>query len=323
MNQAQFEQQHRQFWSGIDQQLSAGAKAEQHTAAIDLPAAYHHLCQHRALASQRQYGQPLIDYLNDLAYRCHLQLVSQDGNPGLKLATFLRVDFPASVRQQWRWHAISLCCLVIPGLLIAAALITTPALIYSLMPTESVANLHQLYPADTGASSGSARSADQDLAMFGFYVRNNIGIALRAMGSGLLFGIGSIAIMIYNGIMLGAIASHLTINGAGHALYSFVIAHGAPELIAIVLAGGVGLQFGWAVIAPGQWRRRDALRRTAKQLVPVILGVLLLLLLAAFIEAFWSPRVLPLAVKYSVGGAIWVAILCYFAFSGRRHAQRE
>ena len=318
MTQAQFEQQHRPFWQQLAQRLAATSNT--HQAELDLPAAYRLVCEHRALAAQRHYSQPLIDHLNDLAMRCHRQLFRQRRALGLRLSALLRVEFPASVRQQWRWHLISLAALLVPALLVAASLIATPTLIYSLMPAESVANLHQLYPSEIDPdATGLVRGADEDMAMFGFYVRNNVGIALRAMGSGLLFGVGSIAIMVYNGIILGAVASHLTMHGAGHALYSFVIAHGAPELVAIVLAGGVGLQLGWSIIAPGQWRRRDALRMTATRMVPVIYGVLLLLLLAAFIEAFWSARALPLYLKYAVGGAIWILLLCYLAYSGRHH----
>jgi hypothetical protein len=46
-----------------------------------------------------------------------------------------------------------------------------------------------------------------------------------------------------------------------------------------------------------------------------------MLVLAAAIEAFWSPRTeIPPAVKYTVGTALWLVTLAYFALMGRGRA---
>ena len=97
-----------------------------------------------------------------------------------------------------------------------------------------------------------------------------------------------------------------------------MIAHGAPELTAIFLAGGAGLRMGWAVLAPGSWRRVDALRRAAAECLPVMYGVFALLVLAAFIEAFWSSRELAPQIKYGVGAACWALLALYLLFAGRQ-----
>ena len=54
--------------------------------------------------------------------------------------------------------------------------------------------------------------------------------------------------------------------------------------------------------------------------IRLVFGVAGMLVLAACIEAFWSPReVVPPAVRMGVGVLIWVATLAYFIFVGRRN----
>ena len=43
-----------------------------------------------------------------------------------------------------------------------------------------------------------------------------------------------------------------------------------------------------------------------------------LLVLAAFIEAFWSSRELAPQIKYGVGAACWALLALYLLFAGRR-----
>jgi len=97
-----------------------------------------------------------------------------------------------------------------------------------------------------------------------------------------------------------------------------VAGHSAPELTAIVIAGAGGLRLGLALVAPGRWSRLDALREAGRVGARLCAGVLVMLLLAAFIEAFWSaqPGVAD-AVKFGVGAALWALVLAWLGFGGR------
>ena len=66
-------------------------------------------------------------------------------------------------------------------------------------------------------------------------------IAVSSNAAGLLFGLGSVLFLIFNGLIIGAICGHLTEIGYGQTFWSFVIGHGAFELTAIALAGAAGL----------------------------------------------------------------------------------
>jgi uncharacterized membrane protein SpoIIM required for sporulation len=165
------------------------------------------------------------------------------------------------------------------------------------------------------------READTNLVMFGFYIWNNVRIGFQTFAGGLAFGVGSIWFLASNGVVIGAVAGYLTQIGYARTFWSFVAGHSSFELIAIVLSGAAGLRLGLAVIAPGDLSRKAALVAAAKPAVRVMYGAAVLFLIAAFVEAFWSPHTaIPFGAKIAVGAAGWVVLASYFAFAGRARA---
>src|SRR5262249_14502884 len=97
-----------------------------------------------------------------------------------------------------------------------------------------------------------------------------------------------------------------------------VVTHGAFELTAIVLAGAAGLRIGHSLLAPGRRTRLQALVVASKESIVIMYGVALMLVVAAFIEAFWSSATwMPLSMKYGVAAICWIAVLTYLTRQGR------
>lgn len=324
MKQSLFENRHRTEWDQFAQRLDSlergKADVEDCTA---FPKDYRRLCQHLALAQERGYSSYLIDPLQQLVLRGHQQLYRHRGRVGAHLLAFVLAGFPRLVREQWPFVLAS--SLLFFGSLVGIGLLVYlhPEMIYSLVPAQQVAEIQGMYdPAAGHLGRLGERAASDDWVMFGYYIMHNIGIAFQTYASGLLFGLGSVFFLFFNGLMIGAVAGHLTHIGYGENFWSFVVGHGAFELSAIALAGAAGLQLGWALIAPGRLPRGEALRLAAHKSVLMICGVMLFLLLAAFIEAYWSSRsgLAPL-VKYLVGAALWLVMATYLMVAGRtRHA---
>jgi uncharacterized membrane protein SpoIIM required for sporulation len=165
---------------------------------------------------------------------------------------------------------------------------------------------------------GSARESDTNWQMFGFYISNNIGVSFRTFASGLAYGVGSIFFLFYNGLIFGAVAGHLTNVGFTETFFTFVIAHGSFELTAIVISGAAGIKMGYNLLNPGNRTRLDALKQAGAIAIRLVYGVIVMLVIAAFIEAFWSSNnVLLPWQKYLVGGALWLVVIAYLSLSGR------
>jgi uncharacterized membrane protein SpoIIM required for sporulation len=154
--------------------------------------------------------------------------------------------------------------------------------------------------------------------MWGMYIANNVGIDFQCFAGGIIFGIGAVFYMLYNGLIIGAVAGHLTQLGYIETFWGFVAGHSAFELTGAVLSGAAGLKIGLALIAPGNRSRVAALKAAAAVAVRLLYGAALLTFLAAFIEAFWSPeRSIPFEIKIGAGIFLWVLTWSYLLLAGR------
>ena len=320
MKQSLFESRHQPEWQRFSQQLEQlerrKAKAE---TCVSFPQDYRRLCQHLALAQERGYSSYLVDPLQQLALRGHQQLYRQRTPLSAKVLGFILGGFPRLVREQWPF--VLAAGLLFFGSLLGFGLLVYlfPELVYSVVSPQQVADMQSMYdPEASRLGRVAERASSEDWVMFGYYIMNNIGIAFQTFASGLLFGLGSVFFLFFNGLMIGAIAGHLTQIGSGQTFWSFVIGHGAFELTAIALAGAAGLKLGWALIAPGRLSRGEALLHASRVSVQLICGVMLFLLIAAFIEAYWSSLTWPAPwVKYLVGAALWSLVALYLIYVGR------
>ena len=324
MKQSLFESRHQHQWQTFAEQLKQLEQGKAKAADVaDFPHQYRRLCQHLALAQQRGYSSYLVDPLQQLALRGHQQLYRHRSHLTANILAFLLADFPRLVREQWRFVLIA--GLLFFGSLAGIALLVYlfPDLVYSIIGPQQVAEMQGMYNPDASRLGRAAeRAASEDWMMFGYYVMHNIGIAFQTFAAGLLFGLGSVFFLIFNGLVIGAVSGHLTDIGYGQTFWSFVMGHGAFELTAITLAGAAGLQLGWSLVAPGRLARSEALRLAARKSVRMLCGVMVFLLIAAFIEAYWSSttRIEPW-IKYAVGVALWLLVAAYLTLAGRsRHA---
>jgi len=319
VKQQQFELQHQALW----QQFAATLSALESGTATDLKefaAHYRLICQQAALAQSRGYGERLSAMLADLALRGHQQLYQRNDNFAQRMLRFALLEFPRKVRREWRIVTASLLVFVLPLLILGSVCYLRPELAYSVYDADTIANFEAMYSPQSKAI-GRERESDTDLAMFGFYIKNNIGIGFQTFAGGIAWGVGTLFFLIYNGITIGTVAGYLAQFGYGQTFFSFAIGHGAFELTAIVIAGAAGLKIGVAILAPGRKLRLRALTDAARDAVQLMYGAALMLLLAAFIEAYWSSSAaVATHIKLGVGAMLWACVIAYFAFGGRRAA---
>lgn len=323
MHQEAFVERHQPLWDELEGildtlELPRRKRRRKSDDLSRLPHLYRQICNHYALAQQRRYSPTLVEQLHRLVLRGHQQLYTRHGAWLWRLLIFVVADFPRTMRANLNYFLVALGLFLIPALLVGGMCLVDEHLIYSIMDEESVAEMEWMYDPDNrkvGREEG--RSAESDFAMFGFYIYNNISIGFRAFAMGILAGIGTIITLVYNGLAIGGVAGHLTRIGYTDTFWPFVSGHGALELTAIVISGAAGLMLGHALLAPGQYRRIDALKIRGRLALKLVMGAALMLLGAAFIEAFWSSSGYSSPVKYSVAALLWLLVTIYFIFAGR------
>jgi uncharacterized membrane protein SpoIIM required for sporulation/uncharacterized RDD family membrane protein YckC len=282
------------------------------------PDLFRQVCHELALVRSRRYGTAIEARLNRLVLRGHQQLYRRTGVEPGGVLPFVLGGFARRVRSEARVVAAAALLFVGPGLLMAGAVLVWPELAVAALPADTLEEITGQF--GPGGGAAAQPMVGELFARFGLYVWNNVSIAFRTFAGGVVVGIGSLFFLVYNGVVSGAVASHIHQVGFDRTFYAFVIGHGAFELTAIVLAGACGLRLGLAVLAPGPLRRSRSLLAAARATVPLLYGVTGMLFVAALIESFWSPGLAVSAGgKLEVGAGLWAGVLAYFTLAGRRH----
>lgn len=316
MKQQAFESQHEPLWQQVEAILnSSGGEAKIND---DFPRLYRALCQQLAVAKARRYSSNLLSRLNRLVVGAHHILYRHNRGLRRQWLWFLVRGFPTAIRENRAYVYWSAILFLLPLLAMGWGCYKNSELIYSLMDPVNVRHLDSMYD-PASEVLGRERNSETDLAMFGFYIYNNIGIGFRTFASGITFGLGSIFFLIYNGLTIGGSAGYLTQLGYIDTFYGFVAGHSAFELTAIVFCGAAGLKLGFSLLDPGPLRRIDAVRLAGREAILIVYGAAVMLVMAAFIEAFWSSsQSLPLSLKYGFGTLMAVLLSFYILYSGRR-----
>ena len=138
-------------------------------------------------------------------------------------------------------------------------------------------------------------------------------IAISCFAGGIFLGVGSLILLAFNGLAIGASAGHFANVGLLGYLLEFIVGHGVLELFAIWVAGAAGFLLGRTVVAPGTLARSDALVLSGRRAVRMLGGAALLLLVAGMIEGFVSASAGGLAVRFVASGASLAFLGVYLA----------
>jgi uncharacterized membrane protein SpoIIM required for sporulation len=237
-----------------------------------------------------------------------------------------------SARRAWKWLAAGFPQLVrrhALAVLLAGVIFYGPAVASFVAVVLVPERAALLVPAGmiARAEEGAARQARGEgyidipemlMPLFSSgIIANNIQVTFFAFAGGIILGLGTMLILLMNGVMLGGSAGLFHAQGLSVYLWSFVLPHGVIELTAICIAGGAGLLLGSAFVLPGRRTRRSALVHRAREAVLLLGGTVALLIIAGLIEGFVSPSTLPSAAKLSFGALMAVILSAYLLLAGR------
>jgi len=264
------------------------------------------------------YSPDVIALLDGLAARAHNTLYSAPPYRMRAVWELVAADFPRTLRRHGRFFALALALFVLPGVLGFAGAMRSRAFALQILPAESVEQMEEAY----AEGFGKGRKAGVNTFMTGFYVFHNVGIAFQCFATGVLFGLGSVFFLVYNGLTIGAVAGLVTAAGHGRNLLTFTCTHGAFELTAIVISATAGLVMGYALVNTRGRTRLGSLRAHGRDIVYLVVGAALMLAVAAVIEGFWSPSGVPARVKWGTAIGAYLLVITYLTFAGRSSPRR-
>jgi uncharacterized membrane protein SpoIIM required for sporulation len=281
----------------------------------DLGRTYRQVVSDLAIARRDFPEDELTATLNALAARAHLRLYRAPASTWRRLGAFFTTDFARRLAAARGYVAVAAALLFVPGLLGFLAGLLDPTLRTALVP----AAMRELM--ERGRTWTDMEGPLRPL-MASVIFTNNIRVSFLAFAGGVLAGLGTAYVLVFNGLFLGAVFGAATFYGVGSVLGGFVSAHGYLELTCIVVAGASGLRLGDGMLRPGLLRRRDALVRGGRQAVELLLGTTPVFVVAGLVEGFVSPSELPLAVKVALGPLLWLIWATLIAFWLRQDPKR-
>jgi uncharacterized membrane protein SpoIIM required for sporulation/uncharacterized RDD family membrane protein YckC len=229
---------------------------------------------------------------------------------------------PAEVRRSAAPILIAAALLFGPGIIAGVAVWQRPALAREFIPSAMRAR------ADEGverARRGTGYIEDPGLfrpVMASSIVANNVQVTFGVFALGVTAGLGTTAMLVFNGVHIGGLFGLFASKGILSLLLAFVAPHGVLELSAIAIAGGAGLLLGGAVLVPGARTRADALVEDGRRAVRLIVVSTMLLVVAGTLEGMVSPIPhWPLSAKLAVAAVTAVALAFYLALG--RETLRE
>ncbi len=263
-----------------------------------------------ALARRDFPEQRMTLFLNQLLTRAHGYIYQQESND---FRAFLRTfthRIPTLFRQTSRYMLFAFILFLIPAIAGYRLAYVNPDIAdpLGLGDQRQILANHETWT-DIPASERPAAST--------FIMTNNIRVALLCFAGGIAFGLFSVYVLVTNGLTIGAVMGLAAHYGMGSSLLGFIVGHGVIELSVIFIAGGAGLQLGWALLNPGLYTRRDALAQAARRAVMITIVVVPLLIIAGTIEGLFSPTDAPLIVHIAVGLVSGGCMYAYLFLAGR------
>lgn len=277
--------------------------------AARLVGGYRALCADLGRLRQTGVRPDTLEELHGLCARAHDRIyerVDRGGAPSWRrVVHHVLVELPAEVRAQRLY--VELSALLFLGSFLVGFVLAgiDPDFTRAVLPAAERRQIEASY------RDAIARTGDENAQMAGFYVWNNVGIALRSIAAGTFAGLGTAWVLLYNGLETGAVAGHLQAVGSGLNLLRFVCGHSPWELTALIIAGGGGLRLGTAMVLRGGRTLNASLREAGPSVVRIATTSALMLLVAATIEGFWSGSELPDLARWVFAGTQVVLVTAW------------
>ena len=324
MNLDRFVSEREPGWTALEALLAeAGGRPERLGPARlrELGAVYRAVAADLAFARRTFPRDPVVGRLERLVLAGR-QAVYADAPRRQSLLHFLTTGYYRRVAERPVPLAIAAALLFLPMLLAGLWALDDPAAAIGIVPAEFQG------AAEPGSGSGAGSLSVAEEAAFSTEIfTNNVRVTFLAVAGGMLAGLGTAAVTIFNGGFIGALGG-LSI-GAGpevsERFFSLVVAHGVLELSLIVVAASAGLRIGWAMIDPGTLTRAQSVVAEARPALEVVLGTVPWVVLAGLVEGFVTGSApglaFALAVGFGLGGLYWGLVVWRGAAGGRRPAR--
>ncbi|MEH2177285.1 stage II sporulation protein M [Nostoc sp.] len=298
-------------WQRLDALLrqieKKGLKSLRAAEIRELASLYRSVAADLARARTQQIGNTLIQSLQSLTTRAYTQIYQGSRRQEWQaILEFYRWGLPSVVQKTFVYIAAATALFLLGALVAWWYSWQNPSFMPLIVPESLITKVRDEHKLWMGSIVGVEPLASSGIAI------NNLSVSFGAVAGGMTGGAYTAYLMVFNGLLIGAVSTLVGQNNLAYPFWAFVFPHGSLELPAIFFAGGAGFLLARAILFPGKYRRGDALKFYGYQAVQLVFGIVPMLIIAGAIEGFFSPNPnVPDAIKYLAGIGLFILLVMY------------
>jgi uncharacterized membrane protein SpoIIM required for sporulation len=281
---------------------------------------YQHACTDLARVAPFAAEPELKRYLEWLVARAYCQIYASRPRPVFSFRRWLFETLPQTFRRHIRAFQLSTVLTLLGVLFGAMVLAADPEAKSVLLPFAHL----QGTPKERVAVEMAGKGRELEGAKSRFsaqLITNNTRVAFLSFALGMTAAFGTALVLFYNGVILGAVVYDYIADGQIAFLLGWLLPHGVIEIPALVVAGQAGIVLGHALIGWGTRKSRgQRLREVGPDLATLAGGVVVMLVWAGIVEAFFSQYhepVVPYALKIAFGVLEGLLLTLFLMRGGR------
>ncbi len=319
VNASRFRAAHEGEWQRLDKLItrmekrSIGALSDDDL--LSLPLLYRTTLSSLSVARQTSLDRALIGYLEQLCTRAYFQIYGVQNSALRQIGGFFARGWPVAVQALWKETLVAFL-LTFAGALAAYLMVRhDPSSYYTLIPGSMSQGRDPSASVEALRTTmhGRGKSEEDGLAVFAaFLFTHNAQIAIFAFALGFAFAVPTVLLILYNGLMMGAMIAVFDAKGLGGEFIGWLTIHGTTEIFSIILSGAAGMRIGTAIAFPGRETRGDSAMRAGRQAATVMAGAVVMLMVAGMLEGIGRQVVDDTATRYAIGLTMLAGWLVYF-----------
>lgn len=249
-------------------------------------------------------------YLNGLASKIYLDIYRNKKEDSSRIWRFWKTELPLIIRKHHREVMFAF------GIFILLALMAAFSAAHDSSFVVGILGQRYIEITEDNIARGDpfgVYKGEEKWEMFLTIAVNNIRVSLMTFVAGFLLSIGTVWMLLINGVMVGAFQYYFFAKGLGWASVLVIWIHGTLEISSIILAGAAGLVVGNSILFPKTHTRLYSLRMGAKDGLKILIGIVPLLIVAAFLEGFVTRHTsMPKILSISILAFSFLFIVWYF-----------
>ncbi len=324
LRSVRFRREREGGWSRLEALLiraeKSGLTSLSFEEAQDLTATYRQTVNSLSVAREISLDQALLAYLENLTARAYLVIYAPQASIRHLFGKLIIYGIPQAFRRSIPAILISMGFMLLGGLIGYTLVMGDGSWYYTFVPGSLAGGRD---PSSTRAALEATIYGTDDalLDSLGSFAAqlfsHNTAVAILMFSFGVFWAVPTIALMVYNGTVIGAFFAIFAKHGLGWDVFAWLSIHGVTELSAICIAAAGGLLLGQAVLLPGQLTRSDALRHQGRDATKLLILAAIMLVAAALIEGFLRQLVQSPSLRLTIGWGIGACWLAWLMLSGR------